>query len=64
MILTLIVAKASFRSKLISRCFQYRDPGSLMHAFITFVRTISDDTNFLHGFGRAPSDLQQCVLYN
>ena len=26
--------------KLILRCFQSRDPGLLMHAFITFVRPI------------------------
>ena len=35
-----IVAKASLRSKLILRCFQYRDSGLLMHAFITFARPI------------------------
>ena len=35
-----IVAKASLRSKLILRCFQYRDSGLLMHAFIIFVRSI------------------------
>ena len=34
------VAKASLRSKLILRCFQSRDSGLLMHAFITFVRPI------------------------
>ena len=40
MLLTLIVAIASLRSKLILRCFQSRDSGLLMHAFITFVRPI------------------------
>jgi len=35
-----IVAKASLRSKLILRCFQSRDPGLVMHEFITFVRPI------------------------
>jgi len=35
-----IVAKASLTSKLILRCFQSRDSGLLMHAFITFVRHI------------------------
>ena len=35
-----IVAKVSLRSKLILRCFQSRDSGLLMHAFITIVRPI------------------------
>ena len=38
MLLTLI--QSFLRSKLILRCFQSRDPGLLMHAFITFVRPI------------------------
>ena len=40
MLLFLVVAKSSLRSKLILRCFQSRDFGLLMHAFITIVRLI------------------------
>jgi len=36
----IIVAKDSLRSKLVLRCFQSRDSGLLMHAFITSVRPI------------------------